>query len=110
MRNKVERLLLRGLLFAAIGMVVFSLSTARGSETKKKGKAVLGITLQVDGMVCNECAEKVGSCLKKMKGVKSVDVDIDENRAMIEYDPKKVSVEKMIKALKKKGYDAKKEE
>lgn len=107
MRNKVERLFLQGLLLVAIVMAVFSFSQARASETKKKDSAVLGITLQVNGMTCSECAKKVESCLMKLKGVKKVSVDVDENKASVEYDTKKVSVKQMIKALKKKGYDAK---
>ncbi len=107
MRSKKIGLFAVSMVFAVMGMFVFSVFSARASETKKQEKAALGITLQVNGMVCSECAKKVESCLMKLKGVKKVSVDVDENKASVEYDAKKVSVKKMIQALKKKGYDAK---
>ncbi len=110
MRSKTMGLFVVSSVFAVMGLVLVLAFSARASETKKPGKAALGITLQVNGMVCSECAKKVESCLMKVKGVKKVSVDVDENRAYVEYDAKKASVSKMIKALKKKGYDAKKEE
>lgn len=94
--------------FSVFVVLCFSfLSAGISSEKKETKKSALGMTLQVDGMVCSECAKKVEQCLMKLKGVKSVDVSYEENQAEVEYDPKKVTVKKMIDALKKKGYKAK---
>lgn len=98
------------LLLSSIFVLAFTfgaLSEAFSSETKETKKSALGMTLQVDGMVCSECAKKVEQCLMKLKGVKKVEVNYDENQAVVEYDPKKVTTKKMIDALKKKGYKAK---
>lgn len=74
------------------------------AETKK---AAIGLTLKVDGMVCSSCKKKVSDCLMKLKGIKKVSVDMDNNEARVEYEKGKVSVKDMVGALKKKGYDAK---
>src|SRR3990172_13184092 len=81
-------------------------STGFSSEKKETKQSALGMTLQVDGMVCTECAKKVEQCLMKLKGVSHVEVNYDANEAVVEYNPKKVNVKKMIDALKKKGYKA----
>lgn len=86
--------------------MLFVLSASVFAADKATQKATLSMTLHVKGMVCGSCSKKVGSCLTKMKGVKSAKVNLDENQAVVEYDPKKVKVGDMISALKKKGFDA----
>lgn len=64
------------------------------------------VTLQVKGMTCGGCAIAARIALEKLDGVKSAAVSYEESRAVVKYDPQKVTVERMIAALKKLGYEA----
>lgn len=64
--------------------------------------------LEVMGMECADCVHKVSEGLKAVKGVETVDVDLDQGVATVEYcskDLKDTSL--LLKAVEKAGYDAK---
>ena len=44
--------------------------------------------------------------LEGLKGVKKAEVSFSENRAVVTYDPGKVSVEDMIQAVSRAGFRA----
>jgi copper chaperone len=64
------------------------------------------ITLTIEGMTCAHCEMTVTKALKETSGVKSVNVSLDENTALIEYKSSKTSPEKLIEAVEKAGYKA----
>jgi len=55
-------------------------------------------------MRCSSCANIIKNRLEKLAGVEKADVNFAADRAEIEYDPAKVSVEKMNDDLEKLGY------
>ncbi|MGA9140702.1 MAG: heavy metal-associated domain-containing protein [Methanocella sp.] len=65
------------------------------------------VTLMLDGLHCGHCAETVSNGLKKLKGVKSVEVVYTTSKGKVVYDPDVVKVEDMIKTVKDLGYDVK---
>ena len=66
---------------------------------KKPGEAVL----KIRGMCCSGCANYIQKLVMKMEGVESAKVSYEERKAIINYDPKKVSEEEIIKKIQSTG-------
>lgn len=63
------------------------------------------IILDVQGMMCQKCVAHVKKALEGVKGVKAVEVSLDENTATVTYTGKKP--EELAKAVIEEGYEAK---
>ncbi len=72
-------------------------------STAPKGKrtASFGLT----GMTCATCAQTIQRSLEDLQGVESANVNLATERATVVFDPDKVDVDKMSKAVKDAGYD-----
>jgi len=70
------------------------------AEPEKK-KAELKIT----GMHCATCAVSIEESLSKINSVESAQVNFGTDSAHVEFDPKKVSLGEIEKAVKEAGYD-----
>lgn len=62
--------------------------------------------LEISGMHCVSCAGIIEKSLKKVNGVKAARVNFTAEKANVTYDESAVSVEDLIKAIKKAGYKA----
>ncbi len=62
------------------------------------------VVLQIGGMHCASCAQSVESMLKSLDGVHSVSVNFAASRASVEYDPTRVSLADMERAINDIGY------
>lgn len=71
---------------------------------KNNGKAGT-VTLRVRGMSSQHCAGVVESSLRKLDGIKNVDASFAIERAIIDFDPNKVTLEKIRKAIVDAGYE-----
>jgi Cu+-exporting ATPase len=60
----------------------------------------------VTGMSCAACQGHVEKAVKKLEGVKSVNVNLLQNSMQVEYDESCVSPADMIAAVEKAGYGA----
>lgn len=56
-------------------------------------------TLQIEGMTCGACATSVKIVLGKLDGVSDAKVSFREKRAVVTYDPGKVTPEQMVEAI-----------
>ncbi|MEW5896816.1 MAG: sulfite exporter TauE/SafE family protein [Nanoarchaeota archaeon] len=56
------------------------------------------------GMTCNSCEKVIAKQALKLPGVRSIDVDYATEKAWIEFDDEKISVEEIKKAIEEKGY------
>ena len=65
------------------------------------------IPILISGMHCAACAQTIEKALSKIDSVTNVSVNFATGRASLEYDPKKVDLDKIIKAVKDAGYKAK---
>lgn len=63
-------------------------------------------TLHVEGMTCGGCVFGTRKVLTRLDGVMKVDVSYEKRRAVVTYDPGKVTVEQMIAAIGTLGYRA----
>ena len=56
-------------------------------------------TLHIEGMTCAGCETAVILVLKKTPGVISADVSYEEKRAVVKYDPAKITPQKIATAV-----------
>ncbi|WP_192715761.1 heavy metal translocating P-type ATPase [Paenibacillus sp. OAE614] len=66
-------------------------------------------SLQITGMTCAACANRIEKGLKKLDGVSEANVNFAMERATVTYDPERTSTDHMEEAVKKLGYDTAKE-
>ena len=64
------------------------------------------IVLNILGMHCASCASNIEGALKKVPGVTSAQVNFAQEKAYIEFDPKKLNVQDLIAVVEKTGYKA----
>ena len=60
--------------------------------------------IKVSGMHCQSCVTIISRALAKEKGIKSANVNFSTEKAMIGFDPKVISLNKILEVIKKKGY------
>lgn len=63
-------------------------------------------TIRISGMSCAACAARVEKVLNNLEGVKNAAVNLAVEKAAVEYDKNIISIEDIIDAIKKLGYDA----
>jgi Cu+-exporting ATPase len=63
--------------------------------------------IDVTGMTCSACVAHVEKDVKKVKGVRKVNVSLINNSMMVEYDENTISDQIIVNAVQKGGYDAK---
>lgn len=63
-------------------------------------------TLNIDGMTCSACVRNVEQTVKGQAGVEGASVNFATEKLHVTYDPESISINDLISAVKKKGYDA----
>ena len=63
------------------------------------------ITLQISGMTCATCVVHNEEALRDLPGVKNVVVNLATGKASVEYDPDRVSLADMRRAVSNVGYE-----
>ena len=61
-------------------------------------------SFEVRGMTCDHCKMTVSGALKRLDGVSEVQVDLRSGKVSVSYDPARVGVEAMKKAVSEAGY------
>jgi len=74
----------------------------------KTNRPMKEITLNIDNMVCQGCAEKITDTLKDLDGVKKVKTKIRKKSVQVEFNPDKTDNVQIETALTKAGYEPKK--
>lgn len=64
------------------------------------------VTLHIEGMTCGGCVIGVRRVLERLAGVQKADVSYEKQRAVVTYDPDKVTIEQMIAAIRTLKYKA----
>ncbi|MFH0849705.1 MAG: copper ion binding protein, partial [Candidatus Bathyarchaeota archaeon] len=68
------------------------------------------ITLRIVGMTCAACVAAVEKALKRVDGVEDAVVNLATEKAFVRYNPQKVSILDLRKAVRNAGYDVSEEE
>ena len=63
------------------------------------------VILNVKGMSCNHCVESVKSNIISLKGIKSVQINLQEAKVSVQYNPNDVKVEHIKEAITNAGYE-----
>ena len=63
--------------------------------------------LNVEGMSCSHCENRVKKAVSALDGVKNVAVDLAGKTVTVEFDPGKVTVAAIGEAIEDQGYDVK---
>ena len=62
--------------------------------------------LKVTGMTCGHCVKAVSGALQRIEGVRSANVDLEQGRAVVEYDEGCTTPEELKRAVMDEGYSA----
>jgi copper chaperone CopZ len=62
--------------------------------------------LTVEGMHCGSCVAIIEATLTEQPGLRDARVDLESARAVVEYDPSRLSLEEIRSAIAKAGYSA----
>lgn len=82
-------------------LLLLLLGPMASAQTKTKTT-----TVTVKGMVCSFCAQGIEKKIKNFKEVKSVHVDLDTKKVVVEStDDKELTQEVLKKTIKDAGYD-----
>ena len=65
------------------------------------------IDMDISGMHCASCAQRVEKSLKNVPGVIDAVVNLPRERASVRYDPEKTSLNHLLKAVEEAGYSGK---
>lgn len=63
-------------------------------------------TLSIEGMNCAACSARIEKLLTSLEGVESATVNLMAKKAMIEYNPKKVTIDEFIEKIERAGFKA----
>jgi mercuric ion binding protein len=101
--------------FMVISLVITSCAQQQKKEEKTQLKQTNGVPMQtvkmpVNGMVCNACQSNVKKTIKSVDGVTDVEVNLEKKFAVFTYNPAKVKVGQVQKAVNDKGFEAGKPE
>ena len=64
------------------------------------------MVVNIGGMSCSHCKSALEKALKSLSGVEEVSVDLEGEKADIEYDPAKVNTEELRSVIREAGYQA----
>ncbi|KXS43251.1 MAG: Cu2+-exporting ATPase [Candidatus Frackibacter sp. T328-2] len=71
----------------------------------EKAKAQSRVNIEIGGMTCSACANRVEQGLNKMEGVSEATVNFAVEKATVNYDPEQVGIGDFIDKIKDLGYD-----
>ncbi len=62
-------------------------------------------TLGISGMTCGGCVQSVSRVLGAIDGVAKAEVSLDKRCAVVDYDPAKLGIEQLKRAIVGAGYE-----
>lgn len=68
------------------------------------------VNLKITGMTCAACSARIEKKLNSLEGVKLANVNLTTERASVTYEPARIKISDMIKAIRELGYEAEKQE
>lgn len=64
------------------------------------------IVLNIEGMHCGSCATSIQMYLSTQEGVANATVDYNAKKGELDYDPAKISLDKVLSEIKDLGFTA----
>ncbi|MFV0391777.1 MAG: heavy-metal-associated domain-containing protein [Paludibacteraceae bacterium] len=88
-----------------ITLSVLAISIHAEAQTKKKDVNIKTVTFDVS-MTCENCKKKIEKNIAFEKGIKDMQVSLDNKQVTLTFDTRKTNEEKIIEAFDKLGYNA----
>jgi len=88
----------------AIAFPYFGVAPSASVNVAVDGKAI--VTLSIEGMDCKACAKGVEGLLTSIKGAHKANVEYEQGKAVIEYDPATVKPNAFVDRVNKSGFTA----
>ncbi len=63
------------------------------------------VAIPIKGMHCATCAVTIEKALNSLNGIKKAQVNLNTEKALVEYDESVVNVKKIVETIKEVGYD-----
>lgn len=89
--------MIRSMLIRAVLLGSLALSGTAFAESRT-------VTLEVPGMTCSACPITVKKALKDVNGVEKVAVTYEPKEAVVTFDDRRTSIEKLQEATRNAGY------
>ncbi len=94
---------LRSLSFLSVTLVLFALYGLNSCATKVEAKIA---EIKLPTLQCNSCVKTVSAALKRVNGVEKVQVDLEAKKDSVTYQPGKIDLACLEKAVAASGYVA----
>jgi Cu+-exporting ATPase len=95
-------------------IAVFAIVSCQpGNKNKPEEKSatesvqVVESTINIGGMHCDMCVASIEKGVKELDGIVSVAVSLNDSNAVVSYEPSKVELSKIEKAIEARGYTIK---
>lgn len=72
------------------------------AETERDHLAVI----RIEGMHCHRCEQTIQKSIRRLPGVREVEVDFPTSQASVLFDPEQVTVGELMQAVNQAGYRA----
>ena len=102
----IATLLVLGFAGLNISRYVFASATALAPMQTQLGNGLNRVVISVEGLSCVTCEIPVRHALRRIGGVKSVDVNAATKTATVDYEPAKANPEQLMAAINSTGYRA----
>ncbi len=99
-------LLVLGFAGLNITRYVFATAPVAAQTETELSNGLRRVVVSVDGLSCVTCEIPVRHALRKVDGVKSVEVSAATKIATVEYEPSKTNAEQLVAAINATGYRA----
>ncbi len=63
------------------------------------------VIINISGMSCNHCSQRIEKALQQAKGVNTARVDLSEEKAYVDYDSSVINAETLLQIIKDSGYE-----
>jgi copper chaperone CopZ len=88
----------------AIAFPYLGVTPSSSVNAAVQGKAI--VTLSIEGMDCKACAKGVEGSLASIKGVRKANVEYEQGKAAIEYDPATITPNAFVDRVNEIGFTA----
>lgn len=76
-------------------------------ETQQAKAEVVEATINIGGMSCEMCVASVTKGVNELEGITAVNVSLEDSSAVVSYQPNKLQLAEIEKAIEKRGYTIK---
>ena len=64
------------------------------------------VKLEIEGMTCGSCAASITTAVKKIDGVRTVEISFEQKGGTVEFDPAKANEQAIVEAVNNAGFKA----